>query len=179
MTVRLPSWTVVSALAAIALAGGLAACSAKKETRACPKVELVGDLSRKAQFADGPGRDLSDILYVARIADVKSGCTYDKRGVTVDMVVSIVGERSRAGAKIKGADITYFVAITDARESIIGKQTFTSRLDFTGDNPRIDDELDQIIPLSSPLASAADHTIIVGLQLTPEQIDFNQKPRSD
>jgi hypothetical protein len=155
----------------------LAACSGKKETRGCPKVEVVGDLSRLVQFSDGPGRDPSDILYAARVTDVKSGCLYDKRGVTVDMVVSLVAERGRAGAKLQGADIAYFVAITDATQAIVDKKVFTSRLDFSGDVARLDDALDQIIPLSSITASADDHTIIVGFQLTPEQIDFNQKPR--
>src|SRR5215471_6726685 len=110
---------------ALAAALVLAGCSAKKDDRACPKVEVVGDLSRLIKFADGPGRDPADVAYVARITDVKSGCVYDKRGVTVDMI-------------------------------------------------------DQIIPLSalpgrSP--TAANHTIIVGFQLTPEQIDYNQKAK--
>ena len=161
-----------AALAAVLV---LAGCSAKKDDRACPKVEVVGELSRLVKFGDGPGRDPSDVLYVARITDVKSGCVYDKRGVTVDMIVSIVGERARAGAKLKNADIAYFVAITDGSQAIVGKKVFTSRLDLTEDQPRIDDELDQIIPLYSTAATAANHTIIVGFQLTPEQIDYNQK----
>jgi hypothetical protein len=164
-------------LAGIGLLCLLAACSGKKEARACPKVEVVGDLSRLVQFGDGPGRDPTDVLYAARVADVKSGCVYDKRGVTVDMVVSIVAERGRAGAKLKGADIAYFIAITDGKQSIVEKKIFNSRLDFTNDTAQIDDELDQVIPLPSILASADDHTIIVGFQLTPEQINFNQKPR--
>jgi hypothetical protein len=177
---RIPTLAWLSGSVAIA-ASLLVGCSTKKEVRACPKVEVVGDLSHLVKFANGPGRDLSDVAYVARIQDVKSGCVYDKRGVSVDMIVSIVGERARAGAKLKSADIQYFVAITDGSQNIIEKKIFTSRLDLTDDSPHIDDELGQIIPLSAPpgiAPNAGDHTIIVGFQLTPEEIDYNQKSKA-
>jgi hypothetical protein len=164
----------VPLVAALALVP-LVACSGKKEARACPKIEVVGDLSRLVQFAEGPGRDLSDVAYAARIRDVKSGCLYDKKGVTVEMTVSIVGDRAKAGARLKSAEVTYFVAITDASHAIIQKRNFTSSLVFAEGKPAtVDDELREVIPLPA-LASAEDHTIIVGFQLTPEQIDFNQK----
>jgi len=147
-----------------------------KRDKTCPKVEVIDDLSKFVQFGDGPGRDLSDILYAARIEDVKSACGFDKSGVKVEMTVSIVGDRAQAGSKLKGSDVTYFVAITDVTHAIIAKKLFTSRLDFQDNKPaRIDDVLDQRIPLPI-LSSAKDHTIIVGFQLTPEQINFNQKP---
>ncbi|MBV9521231.1 MAG: hypothetical protein JO010_00465 [Alphaproteobacteria bacterium] len=160
----------------------LAACSGKKEGRACPRIEIVDDLSRLVKFADGPGREPADVLYAARIGDAKSQCTYDKAGVTVDMTVTIRGERGRAGARLPGGDVTYFVAITDGKRNIVAKQDFTSRLAF-GDKgqAQLDDELQQRIPLKpigaslNPLPSAADHTIILGFQLTPDQIDFNEK----
>lgn len=165
----------LAGLTAAVAVGLLAACSGTKETRACPKVEVIDDLSRLVQFADGPGRDLTDVAYVARIQDVKSACEYDKSGVHVDMTVSILGDRARAGTKLRGSDVSYFVAITDPSHAIIAKKIFTSRLDFSDDKPAtINDELDQYIPLP-PLAAAADHSIIVGFQLTPEQIDLNHK----
>jgi hypothetical protein len=170
-------FTGAKGLAATIVLGGLAACSLfpDKRDKTCPKVEVIDDLSKLVQFADGPGRDPSDMLYAARIEDVKSACAFDKSGVKVEMTVSIVGDRAQAGAKLKGSDITYFVAITDATQAIIAKQMFTSRLDFQDDKPaRINDVLDQRIPL--PIQTkAADHTIIVGFQLTPEQINYNQQ----
>jgi hypothetical protein len=167
-------------LAATIALCALAGCNLfpDKRDKTCPKVEVIDDLSKLVQFADGPGRDLTDMLYAARIEDVKTACAFNKSGVTVDMTVSIVGDRAQAGAKLKlkGADVTYFVAISDATQAIITKKLFTSRLDFQDNKPaRIDDELDQQIPLPV-LTSAKDHTLIVGFQLTPEQINFNQKP---
>jgi hypothetical protein len=170
--------TVARGLAAVAVLGLLAGCNLlpDKRDKTCPKVEVVDALSKLVQFADGPGRDLSDVLYAARIEDVKSACAFDKSGVRVEMTVSIVGDRAQAGQKLTGSDVTYFVAITDASQAIVAKKLFTSRLDFSEDKPaRIDDVLDQTIPLTV-LTSAKDHTIIVGFQLTPEQVNYNQKP---
>jgi hypothetical protein len=167
-------------LAAVALAALLSGCSswlAKKDERACPRIEIVSDLSRIAKFRDGPGRDLSDLLYTARFDDVKSGCAYDKTGVTVDMTVSLLAERGRAGEKQPKVDVTYFVAIMDAKRNILNEERFTSPFDFSDNKvATINDELVERIPLAAT-APGSDHTLILGFQLTPEEIDFNEKHR--
>lgn len=169
----------VSRLAMVALVALLSGCSLfeKKDTRACPRVEIVSDLSRLVKFREGPGRDLNDVLYNARFDDVKTGCSYDKTGVTVEMTVSLIGQRGRAGLTLPAGDVTYFVAITDRNQNIVAKRTFTSRFDFSGKpTAAIDDELVQRIPLA-PTTPATDHNLILGFQLTPEEIDFNAKNR--
>jgi hypothetical protein len=172
-----------SCLLAAALLTLLPACSMfeKKDERACPRIEVVGDLSRLVKFQDGPGRDLSDIVYMARVDDVKSGCKYDKTGVTIDLMVSLLGERGRAGAGAGAVktDATYFGAVTDRAQNIIDKPIFTSQFDFADKNvASINDEFQLRIALS-PTTSASDHTIIVGFQLTPEEIDFNERNRTN
>ncbi len=168
-----------SRVAAVALVALLSGCSwfSKKDERACPRLEIVGDLSRVAKFQQGPGRDLSNLLYAARFDDVKVSCKYDKTGVTIDMTVSLVGERGRAGDKIPKADVTYLVAIMDGKRSIIREERFTSSFDFSENRvAAINDELVERIPLP-PTAPGSDHTLILGFQLSPEEIDFNEKNR--
>jgi hypothetical protein len=168
-----------SRLATVGLVVLLAGCSLleKKDTRACPRVEIVSDLSRLVKFRPGPTRDLNDVLYNARFDDVKTGCTYDKTGVSVEMTVSLRGERGRAGLTLPIADVTYFVAITDRNQNIVAKQTFTSQFTFPDKGmAAINDDLTQRIPLA-PTTPATDHTLILGFQLTPEEIDFNAKNR--
>jgi len=168
-----------SRLAAVALAALLSGCSlfSKKDERACPRVEIVSDLSHIVKFRDGPGRDLNDVVYTARLDDVKSSCKYDKTGVTIEMTVSLLGDRGRAGLALPTADATYFVAITDRNQNIVAKQIFTSKFIFPDKGMAgIDDELVQRIPLA-PTTPGSDHTLILGFQLTPEEIDFNAKNR--
>ena len=157
------------------------ACSMfeKKDERACPRIEVVGDLSRLVKFQDGPGRDLSDIVFMARFDDVKSGCKYDKTGVTIDLTVSILGERGRAGTSVAKRDLSYFVAVTDRSQNIIERPLFTSQFEFSDKKlASINDEFQLRIALA-PTTSASDHTIIVGFQLTPEEIDFNERNRTN
>ena len=168
-------------LLAAALLTLLPACSMfdKKDERSCPHTEVVSDLSRLVKFQDGPGRDLSDIVLIARIDDVKSGCRYDKTGVTIDLAVFLLAERGRAGAGSAKKDVTYFVAVTDRAQQIIDKPLFTSQFEFSDKKQAsINDEFELRIPLS-PTATASDHTIILGFQLTPEQIDLNERNRSN
>src|SRR5207302_9527720 len=54
-----------TAFATAALMIVLASCSSSKDQRACPKVEIVRDLSQVVQFQNGPGRDPNDVAYVA------------------------------------------------------------------------------------------------------------------
>jgi hypothetical protein len=169
----------VSRLAAAALVALLSGCSlfSKKDERACPRVEIVSDLSRLVKFKDGPGRDLGDVAYSARFDDVKTGCKYDKTGVTIEMTVSLLAERGRAGAGLPKSDGTYFVALNHRAQNNIAKQLFTSSFEFPEKGlAAINDELEQRIPLA-PTAPGSDHTLILGFQLTPEAIDFNAKGR--
>jgi|SRR4051794_13981707 hypothetical protein len=166
-------------LTALALVALLSGCSLfeKKDERACPRIEIVRDLSRLVKFRNGAGRDLNDVLYTARFDDVKTKCGYDKTGVSIDMTVSLVGERGRAGLTLPNVDVIYFVAITDRNQNIVAKRTFTSQFTFPEKGMAgIDDELTQRIPLE-PTTPATDHTLILGFQLTPEEIDFNAKNR--
>jgi hypothetical protein len=168
-----------SRLAAVALVVLLSGCSlfSKKDARACPHVEIVSDLSRVVKFGNGPGRDLSDVVYSARIDDVKSNCTYDGTGVTVEMTVSLLGERGRAGLALPTSDVSYFVAIIDRAQNIIAKRVFTSTFTFPDKGlASINDEFVQRIPLA-PTAPGSDHTVILGFQLSREEIDFNDKNR--
>jgi hypothetical protein len=179
MSVRVMCVGRSSRLAAVALVALLSGCSlfTKKDARACPRVEIVSDLSRIVKFGNGPGRDLSDVVYSARFDDVKSGCTYDETGVTIEMTVALLGERGRAGLALPTSDVTYFVAITDRTQNIVAKQVFTSKFNFPDKGlASINDELVQRIPLAKT-APGSDHTLILGFQLTPEEIDFNDRNR--
>lgn len=168
----LPRAALISA--ALAAAGVLAGCSSTPDQRACPRVQVIGDLGRLVQFAPGAARNPGDVAYVASIDSVRSHCVYDAGGVTVDMTVALGAERGPAGTRLPDVDVTYFVAITDPSRSIIAKQPFTSRIAFSGPRGASSEDLEQRIPVGAH-ASAGDYAIILGFQLTPEQVDFNEK----
>jgi hypothetical protein len=144
----------------------------------CPTVEVLRGLDRYVQYRDGPGRDTADIAYTANIADVRSSCKIDQPGVTTDMRIAIVGERGPAGGKLESGEIVYFIAILDSKRNIINKRPFTERLQFNEQGQaRLADDLEEFIPLPITKSARGD-SIIVGFQLTPEQVDLNEvKPQ--
>ncbi|BBK45428.1 hypothetical protein STVA_54480 [Allostella vacuolata] len=142
---------------------------------ACPKAVVVNDLSRLTEFRPGTGRDLSDVVYSAGIERVDSGCEYDRRRkVTMQTTVNIVVERGPAD-RARQAQITYFVAVADAANQILARETFTMPVKFDGNVTRMQasEEIEQVIQLSG--GSGAGYKIFVGFPLTEEQLGYNRR----
>ena len=138
------------------------------------------DLGTTLRFRDGPGRDLSDVVYAAQLRDITGECVYDRRGgVRVDMNVVVLGERGPAAQPgSRSGEVEYFVAILDPRETILAKERFTSRLDFAPGQERvaIREELEQRIPLPQG-TSAQDYRILVGFQMNPDEAELVRRHR--
>lgn len=162
----------------IALALLLSSCSwfRKDPPLACPRLGIVADAADLARYRPGSGRDITDQLFTARIGDVAGNCLIDKASANIDMKVSIVAERGAAMAD-PGADIEYFVAVTGPGDQILAKETFRTRLDFAGRNRSgVAEELSQRIPLPGD-SDPADYAVLVGFQLTPEELADNRRRR--
>jgi hypothetical protein len=163
-----------AALVSPVLAVLLASCGVTTDQRACPAVEVISSLNRMVQFRDAGGREQNDVAFVARIGGVRSRCTYAESNVTTDLSITFVGQRGPAGARLPNVEITYFVAVIDGERRIITKKNFSDRLVFDEKGQaRITDDLQEKLP-TNPLKSVSDHSVIVGFQLTPDQITLNE-----
>jgi hypothetical protein len=161
----------------LALAGAaLAGCStAKDDAKDCPRLAILDDVGRLTKFREGPGRDLTDVAYTARLTNADGFCTTDKSGVKVEMKVSVVVERGPA-ASGSPVDLQYFVAITNADRQIVAKEVFPTRIPFEA-NQRVAgsvEEIEERIPLPRG-ADPSDYSIVAGFQLTPEEIEYNRR----
>lgn len=148
------------------------------ETRPCPAVVKHQEISEAVQYAEGKGRDLIDLRFSGKIGDVAWKCTYDGN-VSLEMVleIQVLLEKGPA-AKGQIAKFPFFVAITDKRQNILAKEVFTSEVEFPKGRRRagVIEEVEQIIPLKTD-QTGADYEIIVGFQLTREQLEFNRRRR--
>ena len=162
----------------ISLFAGLAGCGLLGPSGPqydCPTAAAVGDARVQSKFRPGPGRDLTDVQYQVRLVDVGSECRYDSKGVDVRMRVGFALELGPANPDRK-ATYEFFVAITDPSNEIIGKRNFTTPLSFPTNVGYVEhvEELQHRIPLPKG-GSAADYKVIVGLQLTQDELDYNRK----
>lgn len=163
------------------LAAAPAACGMLKSDPPppCPRAAIVGDVSQLTKFRQGQGRDLTDIEYAAEIRDFGGSCEYrDKnRVVSVVTTINVVAELGPA-AKVRRVSVPYFVAIIDGDNNILAKSTFDAAIDFPDGQRKagVSEETEQRIPLP-PSVRGADYEVLIGLQLTPDQVDFNRRKR--
>jgi hypothetical protein len=160
--------------AAVLLLAGftlVAGCSSKGEPAGCPAAGIVGELAQLTRYRQGAGRDLSDVLYTVRVAEVARACKVDRAGANVDLRVVFVAERGPASAANEAVDFEYFVAVANTEEQVIAKELFRSRIDFGGRN-RIavaEEQSVQRMPVTRQ-GDSATARIIVGLQLSAAEL---------
>lgn len=170
-----------AAVGAVVAVGLLAGCSSlglsdpPTANLGCPKVAIVRDTSKVTQFRAGQGRDLTDVTSRAALVDFQGGCDYGRDGVSVDFSLRLVAER---GPALTGNEAVYryFVAIARPDHSIIAKREFDTSVTFPAGATRAGSEesLTQTIPLPEG-EDAGAYQVLLGFQLSPEQLDYNRR----
>ncbi len=165
----------------------LSACGvfAKKEPPPgpCARAMILADAEQLTRFRDGPGRDILDVSYSGRLSRVFADCTYDmskdRTGVMqVRVYLAIDAERGPANTD-RVAPYRYFVTLIDAKREPIAKGVFDLAAQFPGNVTRMtltDDTVEMKVPIAAG-QSGKDFTILVGFQLTEDQLDYNRRVR--
>jgi hypothetical protein len=165
--------------AAALLLAALPACASlnpfkKADPRPCPAVLVLRDTVKTTVYRPGPGRDILDQRFTAEIADLSGSCKYSEDTLSVSVAIDLVFTK---GPAQEGQDMSvpYFVAVTRGGEDILAKRIFDSAIEFPANRRRagVREEVDQFIQLL-PDETGAAYEIIVGLQLSEEQLDRNR-----
>lgn len=166
------SYILLAATAVLALS---ACASDKPVQRLCPPAAAVAGVERVTSFRPGGGQDLTDVAFTARVDSVDSVCKYDEDGVEVAMNVLLSAERGPADTA-READLKYFVAIENGAGNFTAKEIYDITLPFEGNRRRVGvvEELDIMIPTPSD-KDFSQIRILIGLQITPEQVQYNQR----
>lgn len=165
----------------------LSGCSSSKPSPPpCPSVLVLSEASSMTRFVPGRGTDLLDIDFQAEISDLLSGCKIQrpgKPGATMAVTLAPILVVSRGAANGDGrADFSYFVSVIDGNDHIVNKQDFPVGVTFEGNRNTVvvrEDEspISVDIPLT-PGVNPLDYEIIVGLQLTQSQLEYNRDRRA-
>ncbi len=139
----------------------------------CPRPAIADGAGNLSRFA-GSGTASSDLAFEAWIADIEGDCGYDDNVIDIDMNVTIVGRRGPAGSD--GGQFTYFVALVRNDGTIIDRRAFAGEIDLVSTQSRggFVDEIEQTVTLSEG-EDGANYTIIVGFELTPEELEYNRQ----
>lgn len=154
----------------------LAACAGKEPPGPCPTVVAVPDARQLVRFA-GEDRDLTDVLFEARLEDAVLICDYEEDVIEAQMRVRFLAVRGPA-ERDRLARFSYFVAIATREQEIAAREEFELAVPFEGNRTRVlaTEELTPRIPLGAG-QGGQDYVIYVGLALSPEEFRYNRENR--
>ncbi len=184
MTVRLPrlAWSMRAASVAVPLV--LAGCGPARDQFApvCPRPAFLAeaaDLDRyRTGVATGGGHEITDLVLHGRIVAVTGSCKPGDKKDQLLVALTASVELTR-GPAMQGAeaDASVFVAVTEG-DAILDKRVYPLRVAFPSNVDRMtlnSNEIDLILPVK-PEKSGAAYTILVGFQLTPDELAANRQP---
>ena len=143
----------------------------------CPVIGSLYDVSRYVKFADADGKLYSDIAFTGEITDVRLFCRYTGRQPLVAEVEIdfAFGKGPQAAGNL--ANYPYFVAVTRRNGKVVAKEYFTTEAEFGRDTVAGKTELVNriTIPRADESISGVNFEIVVGFDLTAEQLEFNRE----
>lgn len=144
----------------------------------CPNALSLYDAHRLVEFR-GEEQVLGNVGFTGEILNVAGTCTYtDARVSPIDMQMAIRFAFGR-GAAAEGSEKTfyYFVAVTRTDRVVIAREVFPVTVRFAPGETRVEltEEISTItIPRAEATTSGSNFEVIVGFELTPEQVEFNR-----
>ncbi|MGY6531643.1 hypothetical protein [Glycocaulis sp.] len=144
----------------------------------CPNALSLYDAHRLVEFR-GEEQVLGNVGFTGEVLNVAGTCSYSDRSATpIDMQLGVrfaFGRGPAADASEK--TYYYFVAVTRTDQAVIHREVFPITVRFQPGQNRVEvtEEIRQIsIPRATPTTSGSNFEVIVGFELTPEQVEFNR-----
>ncbi|MGP1274983.1 MAG: Tat pathway signal sequence domain protein [Caulobacterales bacterium] len=144
----------------------------------CPSALSLYDAHRLVEFR-GEEQLLRNVGFTGEILNVAGGCSYtDRNASPIDMELAVRFAFGR-GAAAEGSTHTYryFVAVTRTDRAVIAREVFPITVTFPAGANRVEivEEIPTIlIPRAGADTSGSNFEVIVGFELTPEQVEFNR-----
>ncbi|HXZ69076.1 MAG TPA: hypothetical protein VEH07_10835 [Alphaproteobacteria bacterium] len=163
----------------------VAACNYRNPiTQPCPTFGILGDAEQATAFI-GAGHDLTNVAYRATLSGASLKCDYSSkkrrnttsRTVDGELSVSLSVERGPALADTQ-ITVPYFVAVTRGKKYVLAREEFSQTFNLAG-GTRVG-SLEEI-PVSIPLAkdlNGDSYEVVVGIELTPDQLAYNRAQRA-
>ena len=144
----------------------------------CPRVSILRDAAEVTRFREGPGREPRDMRLQGRFGELASRCDLDDGRVVARTSIELLAERGPAASE-PAQDLAFFVAVIDPSERILAKEVFHTRFEFAADGRRsaVVEHVEQRFTLR-PGEYMARYAVLVGFQLTREELDHNRRDRA-
>jgi hypothetical protein len=142
----------------------------------CPVAGSIYDAARYVKFQDGAGKLYSNIEYTGEITNVRLYCRYFKEEPLEAEIEIDFALGKGPSATSNTHDYRYFVAVTRRNGKVLAKEYFNTRADFSKSTVIGQSELVNrvVIPRADESISGVNFEVIVGFELSPEQLEFNR-----
>ncbi len=146
----------------------------------CPPVSIRPDLRTLVEFADPAKTVDAAKVSEATITGVKNTCRVEKDAIVMQIDMSVAG-KTGPKARVKSGDkpsfaYPYFVAVVDENGMVLSKEIFAASVPYgASQNETVQTEtIFQNMPVPDSGAGTS-YEVIVGFQLTADQLAYNQK----
>lgn len=151
----------------------LAACSSDQGGRVCPQVAAIRDLAQIADFGRDESPGLDRMVALGKIESIEGDCTFREASIDTNFELHVAARRGPGlgGDKV---EFPYFVAVLDRNDVPVNKQNLSVALRFAPEHAEA--ESVENIHIAIPSGAHADDVwrVLVGFQLTPEQLAYNR-----
>ena len=146
----------------------------------CPLMGVLYDSSRTVQFADPNNIRYANITYTGEMNGVRGLCRYvDSDPITMAIEIDMAFGRGPAATSDRQT-YRYWVAVTRRGRAPIEKAYFDVDVEWRRGEAVVTrrEQIESIvIPRANPEISGENFEILVGFELTPEQVQFNRDGR--
>jgi len=143
----------------------------------CPAVGVLNETDH-VTLLSGAGTDLTDVVARAEIGKVVSKCEYDvdDSTITVDLAFDGIAEIGPA-AQSRALTLNTFVAVTRRYSAFDKKQVYEVPVVFEPGQRQVRfvKTVDGTVLPYGGQADGSIYQILVGFQLTPEQLEYNRR----
>ncbi|MGE0596503.1 MAG: Tat pathway signal sequence domain protein [Hyphomonadaceae bacterium] len=143
----------------------------------CPLMGVLYESSRLVQFAQPGDERYANIAYTGEVRGVRGLCRYvDADPIAMEVEIDMAFGRGPAATSDRQT-YRYWVAVTRRGRAPIEKQYFDVEVRFDRNNPvatRTEEIGRIVIPRATPETSGDNFEILVGFELTPDQLAFNR-----
>jgi len=168
---RIVMFAILSAL----LLGG---CSSDTKKGLCPSAAVLAPTSALTVFRQNAPADPSGIQYTAWMTNVKSGCDFDKDDKSTTSRIHLMFSATRPPtSEAASYRVPYFVTVTHGGDRIMTKKLYLADVAFSAGQTDVSfqQSVDSIEIKPERGAKVGEYQILVGLQLTQAQLDYNIK----
>lgn len=151
----------------------LAACTSSREQQSCPAVGILRDLQQYADFGRAEKPSRAEFVAAARLDGVQADCRTEEKGTVVNVDVAM---RAFRGPRLGGdrVEFPYFIAVLDRDGRILAKQNLSVAFSLTEQDKMV--EKTELVRVTLPAGGTKHEAgrVLVGFQLSPEQLAFNR-----